>query len=83
MQINYCNYTKDVIIYNQKEKERIQDMFRAKVFYTIGCGLEIGCLKADTYKGLVEKVDTILNSNIIVEKIVYSYPSGKTFTKTF
>lgn len=57
-------------------------MFKAKCFYTLGWGLEVGVLKADTYAELMTKVDRVCDS-FCVEKIVFSYPSGKTFTKIF
>lgn len=58
-------------------------MYRAKVFYSRGWGLEVGTIKADSFAVMTEKVNTVLASNFKVEKIEYSYPSGKSYTKIF
>ena len=58
-------------------------MFRAKCFYTFGCGLKIGNLVADSFAELQEKVATVMESSFKIEKIIYNYPSGRTFTKVF
>lgn len=58
-------------------------MFKAKVFYTIGCGLKIGYLSADSYSELAEKVARVEETNLIIEKVVFSYPSGKSYVKKY
>ena len=58
-------------------------MFRAKCFYTFSCWLKIGNFVADSFAELQEKVATVMESSFKIEKIIYNYPSGKTFTKIF
>ena len=50
-------------------------MYRAEIYYTMGFGLDRGMLVANSYAEI--------NAKVCVEKVVFNYPSGKKFTKTF
>lgn len=71
-------------------------MYKAMVQFTMGLGSDRRYTTANSYKELMEKVDNYVNdingkkvtvlgydSKITVEKVVYTYPSGKSFTKRF
>lgn len=69
-------------------------MYKATIYYSIGWDVEQGFLKADTFNELNAKIDNALETLATqtiyflgkhvkpnIEKVVYNYPSGKTFTK--
>lgn len=68
-------------------------MYKAKIFWSMGLGLEVASVSASNYARLKEEVKSIVNLNgthtkfidydtiIKVSKIVYYYPSGKTYTE--
>lgn len=69
-------------------------MFRAKFFIATGWGLDTKIVSANSYKELVEKINIATklitntkcklaknNECLTIEKIIYFYPSGKTFVQ--
>lgn len=71
-------------------------MYRAEIYYTMGFGLDRGMLVANSYAEINAKVNSWVEKNlgrivkilgmdakVCVEKVVFNYPSGKKFTKTF
>lgn len=70
--------------------------YRAEIYVTYGLGLEKVKVAAGTYTDLKTKVTNVKNKlvgktvkvlreevEVIVEKIVYNFPSGKKFVESF
>lgn len=58
-------------------------MYTAKCFYSVGWGLMVYNVKASSYRELNALVDSfkgwLVAKSGNLEKIVYSYPSGKSY----
>lgn len=70
--------------------------YKAVVYWSFGWGLEVTTIAAASYKELQTEVSKFVNkvqystfkmlgitSNGHIEKVVYKYPSGKTFTERY
>lgn len=67
-------------------------MYRATLYFTRGWGAESGTMSADSYKELKEKITSFASktnkilgyeTKVILNKVVYMYPSGKRYIETF
>lgn len=68
-------------------------MYKARIYWTMGLGREVASVSASNYTRLKEEIKSFISLNdteldfighkakISISKIVYYYPSGKTFTE--